>query len=176
MCYKLLSHTPSSKSPVKSLQHTRKTSMENFISNLQSFKPSFLFPDVDPNMELLNQCAELNPSVIEPSNMNFQSFMGFCNENLFSQQTPDFTANLADNFPGIFHPANQVNSAPAACGVEDLNESKKRKAIDVSESCSGNSSPPVSETGIKRKNVMNQSSSLLNLSICLNNLSCSSVI
>ncbi|CAL5445153.1 unnamed protein product [Camellia sinensis] len=120
---------------------------------LQTQKPSFSFLDIDPNTELMNHFAELNPTSMENPNLNFQSFMGFSSlDNFFMHQQPEFPGNLADNFPSIFHHEDK-NVLPAAEPIFSAgNENKKRKAMDVPESCSGNSSPPVSEDVIPRKN------------------------
>ncbi|CAK9167829.1 unnamed protein product [Ilex paraguariensis] len=128
--------------------------MADFTSNFQCFEPSIPFLDADPNMELINHFPELNPSAIESSNLNFQNFMGFSNDNFIAKQLPEFGGNLAENFPGFF-PHDHKNVAPVSEPIVyrvDSHESKKRKHIDVSESSSGYSSPPASENGIKRKN------------------------
>ncbi|GFZ16836.1 BR enhanced expression 3 [Actinidia rufa] len=107
-------------------------------------------------MELINQFAELSQSPMENSNLiNFQSLMGFSIDNFLIQQTPEFPGNLAGNVPGIFpHDAKNVLpvSEPNSSGGNEIHGIKKRKEIDVQESSSGNSSPPVSEDGIRRKN------------------------
>ncbi|KAK2987524.1 hypothetical protein RJ640_030193 [Escallonia rubra] len=124
--------------------------MADFSSNLQqSLRPSFSFLSFDPNMELMSQFAGLNPSVVENSTLNFQSFFGFSNENLCTQHVPDFPGNLAENFPSIFHP-DEKNVLPVSGPV--VQESKKRKATEYSETSSGISSPLVSENEIGRNN------------------------
>ncbi|KAK9278367.1 hypothetical protein L1049_027932 [Liquidambar formosana] len=141
---------------IRGLGHDLKH-MRLITRKLQSLKPSYPFLEVDPNMELVNQFTELNPTVLDSPNLNYHSFMGFSNDTFFSHQTPEFPGNLEENFPGIFH-LNEQNVMPVAQPIVSegnyCHESKKRKAMDVSESSSGNSSSPVSETGIKRKNVM----------------------
>ncbi|XP_057479132.1 transcription factor BEE 3 isoform X2 [Actinidia eriantha] len=123
---------------------------------MESYKPSFSSLDFPPNMELINQFAELSQSPMEnPNLINFQSLMGFSIDNFLIQQTPEFPGNLAGNFPGIFHhDAKNVLpvSEPNSSGGNEIHGIKKRKEIDVQESSSGNSSPPVSEDGIRRKN------------------------
>ncbi|XP_057951973.1 transcription factor BEE 1-like isoform X2 [Malania oleifera] len=113
----------------------------------------------DPNMELMiNQFTDLNPTVADnSSDLNFHTLMGFSSDNFYSQPSPQFPGNLGENFPGIFHPNNQIQpTAPADPQDEFHIECKKRKAVvvDVSaESSSGNSSAvPVSEAGMHRKN------------------------
>ncbi|CAK9181741.1 unnamed protein product [Ilex paraguariensis] len=129
--------------------------MADFTSNLQSFEPSISFLDADPSMGLINQFPELNQIVIESSNLSFQSFMSFSNDNLFTKQLSDFSGNLEENFPCIFH-HDDKNDIPVSghfVSGGDFQESKKRKAIDASESSSGYSTPPASENGITRQNV-----------------------
>ncbi|KAF5734518.1 transcription factor BEE 3 [Tripterygium wilfordii] len=83
----------------------------------------------------------------------------FTNDNFLGhQQQPDFPGNLEKNFPCIFRQNNQNSVIPMSqTGPNDqyclLHEGKKRKAIDVSKSSTCNSSPPVSHSGIIRKNV-----------------------
>ncbi|CAK9171395.1 unnamed protein product, partial [Ilex paraguariensis] len=128
--------------------------MADFTSNLQSFEPSISFLDADPSMGLINQFPELNQIVIESSNLSFQSFMSFSNDNLFTKQLSDFSGNLEENFPCIFH-HDDKNDIPVSghfVSGGDFQESKKRKAIDASESSSGYSTPPASENGITRQN------------------------
>lgn len=137
--------------------------MADFTSDLQSFRSSFPFVDIDPAIEPINQFSEINQT-----NLNsFQGFLPFSNDNFLGQQTvPEFPGNLAENFPGIFqHNINNRNSnvdvpsasyqaIPSVTNYNDPSDSKKRKAVDVvSESSSMNSSPQVSRSGIKRKNV-----------------------
>ncbi|KAK6921188.1 Myc-type, basic helix-loop-helix (bHLH) domain [Dillenia turbinata] len=122
--------------------------MAEFTSNFQNLRPSFPNSEIDPNMEIENHFSE-------NTHMNFQSFMGISNDNFFSQ-APEFAGNLADNFPNIFN-SGSSNSAPILQSVvtamdDHLHDSKKRKALDLSESCSGNSSVIVSDTNITRKN------------------------
>ncbi|KAG2667449.1 hypothetical protein I3760_15G115300 [Carya illinoinensis] len=131
--------------------------MAEFTADLQSFRVSFPVSDIDPNMEIANQYAGLNPSVLTTSDMDFQCLMPFSSDNFFSHhQAPEFTGNLAENFPWTLHHLNQ-NEVPVAQPMNvsagnELHDSKKRKAMDKPDSSSGTSSPQVSETGIKRKN------------------------
>ncbi|KAK3007497.1 hypothetical protein RJ639_014696 [Escallonia herrerae] len=126
--------------------------MADFSSNLQSLKPSFSFLNFDPNMELMSQFAGLNSSIVENSTLNFQSFFGFSNDTLCTQQVPDFPGYLAENFPSIFHP-DEKNVLPVSGPVgDDVRQSKKRKATQYSETSSGISSPLVSENEIERNN------------------------
>ncbi|KVH90431.1 transcription factor bHLH75-like [Cynara cardunculus var. scolymus] len=123
--------------------------MEGFTSNFHSFKPSFSFIDVDQNMELLNQFSIQydNPS------MSSQNFMGFSNDNFFSQQVlppPDY--QFMQTFQPVFqHEKKNVMVIPEPVPLGPV-VNGKRKATDVSASSSGNSSPnPVSENEIDEK-------------------------
>lgn len=131
--------------------------MAEFTSDIQTFKSSSSFLEVDPNMEFLNQFTHLNPSPMDTPSSNFQSLMGFSIDNFFTQQVPGFPNNLADNFPAIFdHDEKNVvlDSAPPE---NDLHRCKKRIAIHELDSSSGNSSPrSSSDNGNIRKNVMAQ--------------------
>ncbi|KAK7845726.1 transcription factor BEE 1 [Quercus suber] len=130
--------------------------MAEFTADMQGFRPSFPVLDIDQNMDIINQYAGLNPSVLETSNLDFQCYNPFSNGNVFSHQAPEFTANLAETIPATFHEFNQ-NVMPAAQHINvtaagnESHESQKRKAMDMSESSSGTSSPLVSEDVIKKK-------------------------
>ncbi|OMO50833.1 hypothetical protein COLO4_37877 [Corchorus olitorius] len=144
--------------------------MADFTSDLQGFKQSFSFLDIDPSaMESLNHFGELNQSVNLDNNsssaLNFQSFLPFSNDNFFSSNQ-SVHGNWSENLPANF--VQQMNSsvsvalahnnnqpAVVTAKTEMFHEScKKRKALDiVSESSSGiSSSPQVSESGPKRRN------------------------
>lgn len=130
--------------------------MADFTS-ADSFKNPFSFFDMDQNMELMSQFAEIHPSALDISNFNVQNFMGcssISNDSFFTQQVPDFQGNLAGNFPVIFHhDEKNVLPPPAPQDGNGFDESKKRKLMDEAENSSGNSSPMVSENGTPRKNV-----------------------
>ncbi|KAJ7975135.1 Transcription factor [Quillaja saponaria] len=129
--------------------------MAEFTADMQIFKPSFPFLDIDPNMELINQFTEMNQNVLDNSISNLQSFMPFSGDNFLSHQEPEFPGNLADNFQGLVHQSNQnvVSIAqPIVAAENEFHESKKRKAMENVAGCSsGNSTPPVSETKTKMK-------------------------
>uniref|UniRef100_A0A2C9W036 Uncharacterized protein n=1 Tax=Manihot esculenta TaxID=3983 RepID=A0A2C9W036_MANES len=138
-----------------------------FTANLQGFKPSFPFLDTDPNLEPINQFTVVNQTIQQTSNLNsIHNFnMLLSGDTFFNHQatSAEFPGNLADNFPGIFHQNNQNNIMPevsrghsfsTAGNESEVLESKKRKAMDVSETSSLKSSPQVSESG-KAKNVIN---------------------
>ncbi|KAM7479697.1 hypothetical protein LguiA_027910 [Lonicera macranthoides] len=129
--------------------------MADFTS-ADSFKNPFSFFDMDQNMELMSQFAEIHPSALDISNFNVQSFMGcssISNDSFFIRQVPDFQENLAGNFSGIFHhDEKNVLPPPAPHDENGFHESKKRNLMDEAENSSGNSSPIVSENGIPRKN------------------------
>ncbi|XP_022735389.1 transcription factor BEE 1-like isoform X2 [Durio zibethinus] len=130
--------------------------MADFTSDSQNFKQSFSFLDIDPTMESLTQFTELNQSVVDNSSLNYQSFLPFSGDNFFSGQAPEILQNWGDNLPGFIHHSNHSSvsvAQPIVTARTEFHESKKRKALDVLESSSGNSScPRVSESGIKRRN------------------------
>ncbi|XP_028800165.1 transcription factor BEE 3 isoform X2 [Neltuma alba] len=100
--------------------------MAEFTTDFQSFRPSFPFLDVDPNLELINQfTGMMSPLVLDNSNLNVQSLIPF-------SQEPDFP----ENFPVL----------PAENEIQD---SQKRKAMDVTETSSVSPTPAVSESGSK---------------------------
>ncbi|TYH09227.1 hypothetical protein ES288_A07G078000v1 [Gossypium darwinii] len=122
----------------------------------QSYRQPFPFLDIDPTMESLTQFAELNPQsfILDNSAFNFQTFFPLSiNDSLFSNQ-----ASQGETMSGFIHNSNQssVSAQPIFSAKTEMEEiSNKRKALDISESSSGNSSstsPQVSETGIKRRN------------------------
>ncbi|MBA0548157.1 hypothetical protein Golob_019270 [Gossypium lobatum] len=122
----------------------------------QSYRQPFPFLDIDPTMESLTQFAELNPQsfILDNSAFNFQTFFPLSiNDSLFSNQ-----ASQGETMSGFIHNSNQssVSAQPIFSAKTEVEEiSNKRKALDILESSSGNSSsssPPVSETGIKRRN------------------------
>ncbi|KAF9671377.1 hypothetical protein SADUNF_Sadunf12G0041000 [Salix dunnii] len=133
--------------------------MADFTADLQSLRPPFPFSDIDPSMVALNQFIEVNQGILDnPSVDNIHSFMPFTIDSFFSHQAPEFPGNLAESFAGIFHqndqnvmPVSQPFTTPG--NESEFQESKKRKATDVSESSSMNSSPQVSESGSKRRNI-----------------------
>ncbi|XAR63921.1 hypothetical protein NMG60_11024074 [Bertholletia excelsa] len=131
--------------------------MAEFTADMQcyNYKPPFSYLDIDPNMELVNQFPEANPTCME-INPNFQSSEAFSMDNLFmQQQPPEFPGNLADIFTGIFH-QDSKNVLPIAEPIvppaDKFQKCKKRKAIDVPECSSGiSSAQPVSEGMLKEK-------------------------
>lgn len=137
--------------------------MAEFSESLKSFKSSLPFFDMySSNVEFMNQFTELSANVIENTSYNLHSLMGFSNDNFLTQQT-EFQASLNDNFAGILA-AECPALAPIAqsmASMEDVNQEskKKRKVVTVSESNSGVTSTPVSQSGFgendknKRKNV-----------------------
>ncbi|KAG7942115.1 hypothetical protein I3843_16G083100 [Carya illinoinensis] len=133
--------------------------MAEFTAGFQGFRAQFPVSDIDPNMEIMtNQYTGINPSVLTTPELDFQCIMPFCNDNFFSHEVPEFTGNLGENLLGSVlqeFSQNLVSVAQpvmnAAAGNE-FHESKKRKSMEKPESSSGTSSPPVSESGSKRKN------------------------
>lgn len=167
------SSTPAlSKNPIKLVASRGLCKIQNpmaeFTSDMQSIAPSLPFLDIAPNtnMEPIHQYTDqFNPTVLDfYSSLNFQTCMPFSNDNYFSSQGPEFQGNLVQNFPNFFDHDNKSNQNDEAPAVQHLvgagagngfQESKKKRAMDdVSESSSGISTPPVSETGVKIKNVI----------------------
>lgn len=76
--------------------------------------------------------------------MEIQNLVPF--DSLLGSTEPEFPGNLEDNFPALFQCVDH-NAVPA------LNEGKKREATDMGDPSSGNSTPDISESGSKTKNV-----------------------
>ncbi|KAF9667594.1 hypothetical protein SADUNF_Sadunf15G0039900 [Salix dunnii] len=133
--------------------------MADFTADLQSFNPPFPFLDIDASMVAINHFTEVNQALQldNPIVNNFHSFTPFTCDNFFSHQAPEFPGNLAENvLPGSHHqndqnvlPVSQTFTTPGK--ESELQESKKRRAVDVSESSCMNSSPQVSESGSKKR-------------------------
>ena len=117
---------------------------------LQSFKPSFSFPDfTDPNFELMGHYSASNPVVLDNPSLNFTNLLPFSNDMFIPhhQTPPQFPQNLGDC--NSFQIMQQPPPDPPVCA--EIHEMKKRKPMDVSESSSGIST---SETGLfNAKNV-----------------------
>ncbi|KAE8667784.1 Transcription factor BEE 3 [Hibiscus syriacus] len=77
-------------------------------------------------MESLNQYTELNPSLIDNSVLNYQSFLP---GNLFSNQTQAIPGVNLQSSVSVVHPNVTANT--------EFHESKKRKALDVFKGSSG---------------------------------------
>lgn len=144
--------------------------MAQFTGDL---KPSFPFLDIQPNhIELLNQHADQfnHLGVLDYSSLNhFQGYLPFSSDNFFgNNKGPEFPGSLVENFPAGFVQQNsssnnnnnlQNDEASAAqclipAQIHEFQESKKRIAMEMSESSSVVSNPPVPKTGIKGKNVI----------------------
>lgn len=130
--------------------------MAEFTADLQSFRPSFPFFDID-SMELINQFKTVNPHVLDNSNFNYmQNFMPFSSDSFFDSTEPEFLGNLEENFSGLVHYVNHNAvpvSLPISSAENDTHEDKKRKAMGMRETCSVNSSPAVAESASKIKDV-----------------------
>ncbi|XP_050378001.1 transcription factor BEE 3 [Argentina anserina] len=144
----------------------------------EDLKPSFPFLDLDrSHIELLNQYADqfTHLGVLDYSSLNhFQGYMPFSSDKFFgNNQGPEFPGSLVENIPAGFVQQNSSSTsnnnnnnnnsnlkndeAPAAqCIIPaqepEFQESKKRIAMEMSESSSAVSNPPVPKTGINRKN------------------------
>ncbi|KAL3529272.1 hypothetical protein ACH5RR_008594 [Cinchona calisaya] len=133
---------------------------QHSISDMQNIKQPFSLFDINPNMEIMSQFPELNPGSFDISNLRNmqQAPIGFSHDSYFTQLLDQFPGNLTENFPGIF-PSDFKNvlslPEPIRSSANDhhiLNQDKKRKSMDTPESSSANSSAPVSENAIRRKN------------------------
>ncbi|KAK8490132.1 hypothetical protein V6N13_097278 [Hibiscus sabdariffa] len=136
--------------------------MADFTSDLQNFKQSFSFLDIDPTTMEPSLGGVLNHSVLDnPAAMNFQSLFPFSNESFFGNQGAGIPGNCRENPPGFFHDTNQgltaalsvSQSVPIVTAKNEFHGSNKRKSLDVSESSSGNSSSPHTfQSWTKRRN------------------------
>jgi len=106
--------------------------MAEFPEDLQSFRPSFPFLDID--------------------NMEIQNLVPF--DSLLGSPEPQFPGNLEGNFPGLFQCVDH-NAVPVLVPISsnEVHEGKKREATDMCDPSSGNSTPDISESGSKSKNV-----------------------
>lgn len=129
--------------------------MADFTSDLHTFKPSFSFLDLmDPNSDLMGHYSAANLVVLDNPTANFTNFLSFSNEMFFPQQIPpQFPESLGETSFPINLPSHSTLQAPNVPASGEFHEMKKRKSMDVSESSSGISTPQVSETGFKTKNV-----------------------
>jgi len=103
---------------------------------LQSFKPSFSFPDfTDPNFELMAHYSASNPAVLDNPSLNFTNLLPFSNDMFIPHHhpPPEFPQNLGDC--NSFQIMQQAPPDPPACA--EFHEMKKRRPMDVSESSSG---------------------------------------
>lgn len=104
--------------------------MAEFTADLQSLR--FPFLDID-NMEMQNL------------------MMPFSCESFLGSPEAEFAGNLEENFP-------DHNEVPVLVPIinsvkNEIHEGQKRKATDIWEPSSANSTPAVSESGSKTKNV-----------------------
>lgn len=103
--------------------------MAEFTADLQSLR--FPFLDID-NMEMQNL------------------MMPFSCESFLGSPEAEFAGNLEENFPDH----NEVPVlVPIGSVKNEIHEGQKRKATDICEPSSANSTPAVSESGSKTKNV-----------------------
>lgn len=103
--------------------------MAEFTADLQSLR--FPFLDID-NMEMQNL------------------MMPFSCESFLGSPEAEFAGNLEENFPDH----NEVPVlVPIGSVKNEIHEGQKRKATDIWEPSSANSTPAVSESGSKTKNV-----------------------
>ena len=130
--------------------------MAEFTADLQSLRPSFSFLDID-SMELTNQFKGVNPHTLNNSNLHMQNFMPFISDSFMGSPEPEFSGNLEDNFSGLVHYVDHSAvpiSFPISSAENEIQEGRKRKATDhMPETMSANSTPAVSESGSRTKNV-----------------------
>ncbi|XP_022926483.1 transcription factor BEE 1-like [Cucurbita moschata] len=119
---------------------------------LQSFKPSFSFPDfTDPNFELMAHYSASNPAVLDNPSLNFTNLLPFSNDMFIPHHhpPPEFPQNLGDC--NSFQIMQQAPPDPPACA--EFHEMKKRRPMDVSESSSGISTSNRSGKGKRLKSI-----------------------
>ncbi|KAJ8753730.1 hypothetical protein K2173_026406 [Erythroxylum novogranatense] len=133
--------------------------MADFSADVQSLRPSCPFLDIDLSLEPITQFTEINHTMLDNSSLNYHNFLPFSSDNLYTHQAPEFPGNVADNLSDVFQGSNSSQNvipvsdpvgAPAS--ESEIVDCRKRRAADVSESSSFNSSPQVSESGTKMKN------------------------
>lgn len=126
--------------------------MAEFTPNFQSLKPSsFPLMDVNPNQ---------NPTLLHNPNLNFlhNNIPVLFNDSFLANQTPP-PPRFLENWGENFSQANQITPIshvfePTNPFGNDVHGSNKRKLEnDAYESSSANSTPQISENGIKTKNV-----------------------
>lgn len=116
-----------------------------FTADLQGFRPSFPFLDINPTVESMNQFTDSFTSNLDPI-QTFNTYMPFSTDNSFTHQAAaaaEFPGNFEGKFPSIFRQNKQNIVFPVSHGQQykgEFLESRKRKAMDVSESSSLNSS------------------------------------
>ncbi|KAG8661548.1 hypothetical protein MANES_01G011042v8 [Manihot esculenta] len=116
-----------------------------FTADLQGFRPSFPFLDINPTVESMNQFTDSFTSNLDPI-QTFNTYMPFSTDYSFTHQAlaaAEFPGNLEGKFPSIFRQNKQNIVFPVSHGQQykgEFLESRKRKAMDVSESSSLNSS------------------------------------
>ncbi|KAK9045296.1 hypothetical protein V6N11_059183 [Hibiscus sabdariffa] len=91
-------------------------------------------------MDSLDQFPELNPSLVDNSVLNYQSFFPSSFDNFFSNQTQVVPGDVLQSAVSVVQPIVTAKT--------EFHESKKRKALDGNYS----SSPRVSQSENKRRN------------------------
>ncbi|RZC68199.1 hypothetical protein C5167_031452 [Papaver somniferum] len=118
--------------------------MAEFTANLQCYKPTLPYLDMESNIELMNQFSELNPNVLQNnSNLGLQSFMNstvYSDEYSFAhQEQAEFPVlnNSVDNNQVLFQ---SESSSAVPIAHQSTVSNKKRKSIADTDGSSGNSS------------------------------------
>ncbi|KAK4359402.1 hypothetical protein RND71_021631 [Anisodus tanguticus] len=128
--------------------------LHHFNPDMQIINPSFSLFNTDSILNFHNQFPDqncLNPTSLEMSNFNFQSFLGHSHEHIINQ-APESPICLTENF----QQDDKITVAQAMPNFliptrNYVSESKKRKTIETPESSSAYSSPAVSWSATKRK-------------------------
>ncbi|KAI3869914.1 hypothetical protein MKW92_039771 [Papaver armeniacum] len=117
--------------------------MAEFTANLQCYKPTLPYLDMESNIELMNQFSELNPNVLQNnSNLGLQSFMNstvYCDEYSFAhQEQAEFPVlnNSVDNNQVLFQ---SESSSAVPIAHQSTVSNRKRKSIADTDGSSGNS-------------------------------------
>ncbi|XP_031280897.1 transcription factor bHLH75-like [Pistacia vera] len=132
--------------------------MADFRQHMQSFRPCQPFSEIDMNMEMFKQFAELKPSMLD--NFNIPNFSL---ETPLVHQQLEFPANCNhNNLFTNFHTAESLITMPVVqnitANLDVFHENKQREAPEQSTSISKNISTSASTAGFegdtnrKRKN------------------------
>nr|GME12854.1 transcription factor BEE 3-like [Ipomoea batatas]GME15311.1 transcription factor BEE 3-like [Ipomoea batatas] len=118
------------------------------------FRQLFPLLNVDPSMEVGQFPELINPNFGEISGPNFQTLMGFSQQDQFLSPAAQFAAPNSLHYEAKAGPRTPGASA-SILPVNDALETKMKPAdYTTMESCSPNSSSPaVSEIGTRRKHV-----------------------
>ncbi|XP_057752806.1 transcription factor BEE 1-like [Arachis stenosperma] len=126
--------------------------MAEFTADLNSFRPSFPFLDIN-TMELTNGfkgVMNVNSHILNNnSSLHMQDFFMPFNT------SHSFITSPESKFSGLVHYVNHSNlpsSLTISSTDNEIQQGKKRKAVDTLDTMSANSTPAVSESGSNTKN------------------------